>query len=64
MIEQDALQFLSIVNKAGLIVTGAAKVEAAIRGGDILALIHASDGSADGTAETGADRARTVWRRG
>jgi predicted RNA-binding protein YlxR (DUF448 family) len=51
MIEQDALQFLSIVNKAGLIVTGAAKVETAIRGGDILALIHASDGSADGTAK-------------
>ena len=47
MIEQDALQFLSIVNKAGLIVTGAAKVEAAIRGGDIVALIHASDGSAE-----------------
>ncbi|WP_210254793.1 RNA-binding protein [Methylocapsa sp. S129] len=51
MIEQDALQFLSIVNKAGLIVTGAAKVEAAIRGGDILALIHALDGSPDGTAK-------------
>jgi uncharacterized protein len=51
MIEQDALQFLSIVNKAGLIVTGAAKVEAAIRGGDILALVHARDGSADGTAK-------------
>jgi uncharacterized protein len=51
MIEQDALQFLSIVNKAGLIVTGAAKVEAAVRGGDILALIHARDGSPDGTAK-------------
>jgi predicted RNA-binding protein YlxR (DUF448 family) len=51
LIEQDALQFLSIVNKAGLIVTGAAKVEAAIRGGDILALIHAQDGSSDGTAK-------------
>lgn len=51
IMEHDALQFLSIVNKAGLIVTGAAKVEAAIRGGDILALIHASDGAADGTAK-------------
>ncbi len=51
IIERDALQFLSIVNKAGLIVTGSAKVEAAIRGGDILALIHASDGAADGTAK-------------
>jgi hypothetical protein len=51
IIERDALQFLSIVNKAGLIVTGAAKVEAAIRGGDILALIHARDGASDGTAK-------------
>jgi uncharacterized protein len=51
IIEQDALQFLSIVNKAGLVVTGAAKVEAAIRGGDILALLHARDGSPDGTAK-------------
>jgi predicted RNA-binding protein YlxR (DUF448 family) len=51
MIEQDALQFLSIVNKAGLVVTGAAKVETAIRGGDILALIHARDGASDGTAK-------------
>jgi uncharacterized protein len=51
LIEQDVLQFLSIVNKAGLVVTGAAKVETAIRGGDILALIHARDGSSDGTAK-------------
>ncbi len=51
MIERDALQFLSIVNKAGLVVTGAAKVEEAIRGGDILALIHARDGASDGTAK-------------
>jgi len=34
IIERDALQFLSIVNKAGLVVTGAAKVEAAIRAAD------------------------------
>jgi uncharacterized protein len=59
MIERDALQFLSIVNKAGLIVAGAAKVEAAIRAGGVIALIHATDGSADGTAKLeGAARAR------
>jgi predicted RNA-binding protein YlxR (DUF448 family) len=51
LLERDALQFLSIVNKAGLIVTGAAKVEATIRGGDVLALIHARDGAPDGTAK-------------
>ena len=51
LIEQDALQFLSIVNKAGLVVTGAAKVEAAVRGGGALALIQASDGAPDGAAK-------------
>jgi len=48
LLEADALQFLSLVNKAGQIVTGAAKVEAAIGGGKVAGLIHASDGSADG----------------
>ena len=32
----DALQFLSMVNKAGLVVAGAAKVEAAIEAGDVV----------------------------
>ena len=48
LLEQDALGFLSLVNKAGLVVTGATKVEAAIRAGRLVALIHASDGSPDG----------------
>lgn len=51
LIERDALQFLSIVNKSGLVITGAAKVEAAIKGGDVVALIHASDGAPDGVAK-------------
>ena len=51
LIERDALQFLSIVNKSGLVITGAAKVEAAIKGGAIVALIHASDGAPDGIAK-------------
>jgi predicted RNA-binding protein YlxR (DUF448 family) len=51
LIERDALQFLSIVNKSGRVITGAAKVEAAIRSGKIDALVHASDGSADGIAK-------------
>ena len=48
LLEQDALSFLSLVNKAGLVVTGAMKVDAAIRAGRLVALIHASDGSSDG----------------
>jgi len=51
LMESDALQFLSIANKAGLLTTGAAKVEAAIRGDDVIALIAASDGSPDGAAK-------------
>ena len=48
LLERDALQGLSIANKASLIVSGAAKVEAAIEKNAVLALIHATDGSADG----------------
>jgi hypothetical protein len=48
LLEADALQFLSLVNKAGQIVTGAFKVEAAIAAGEVVGLIHASDGAADG----------------
>jgi hypothetical protein len=49
LLEADALQFLSLVNKAAQIVAGAAKVEAAIASGKVVGLIHASDGSADGS---------------
>jgi len=51
LIERDALQFLSIVNKSGLVITGATKVEAAIKAGAIVALVHASDGAPDGIAK-------------
>jgi predicted RNA-binding protein YlxR (DUF448 family) len=48
LLEADALQFLSLVNKAGQIVAGAFKVEAAIASGKVVGLIHASDGAPDG----------------
>jgi uncharacterized protein len=51
LLAEDALRFLSLVNKAGLVVTGAAKVEAAIRAGPLAGLISACDGSADGVAK-------------
>ncbi len=47
-LERDALQSLSIVNKAGMVVSGAFKVDSAIRTGDMAALIQASDGASDG----------------
>lgn len=49
LLEKDALQALSLANKAGLVVAGATKVEAAAGSRPIAALIHALDGSADGT---------------
>ena len=51
LLAQDALRFLSLVNKAGSVVVGGAKVESAIRAGGVAALIHASDGAPDGTGK-------------
>jgi uncharacterized protein len=51
LLEQDALQSLSIANKAGLVVAGAFKVDSAIEAGGLVALIQASDGAADGAAK-------------
>jgi predicted RNA-binding protein YlxR (DUF448 family) len=51
LLERDALQSLSIANKAGLVVAGAFKVDAAIENGDVSALIQASDGASDGAAK-------------
>jgi len=48
LLEEDALRFLSIVNKAGLAVAGALKVDAAIRARTVVALLQSTDGAADG----------------
>ena len=50
LLERDALQSLSIANKAGLVVAGAFKVDATLVNG-AAALIHASDGATDGAAK-------------
>ena len=59
LLERDALQSLSIANKAGLVVAGAFKVDAAIEAGGVAALIQASDGAPDGAAK----RAQALARR-
>jgi predicted RNA-binding protein YlxR (DUF448 family) len=53
LLERAALEALAIAAKAGLVVTGAGKVEAAIgregpKRAGLLALVHASDAAADG----------------
>ncbi|MCW2314531.1 hypothetical protein SAMN06265338_102256 [Rhodoblastus acidophilus] len=53
LLRRDALQALSIANKAGLVTTGFVKVEKAIEAGDVGALLHARDGKADGKRKLG-----------
>jgi predicted RNA-binding protein YlxR (DUF448 family) len=48
LLERGALDALAIAGKAGQVVGGFAKVDAAIGRDDVLALIHASDAAADG----------------
>ncbi len=48
LMEKDALQALAIANKAGLVVAGSTKVQGSIGPKVPAALVHASDGSADG----------------
>lgn len=48
LIERAALDAVSLANKAGRIVAGNAKVEAALGSGKTMALFHAADGSRDG----------------
>ena len=48
LLERDALQALSLANKAGLVVAGMTKVESAAAKRPLAALIQAADGSQDG----------------
>jgi predicted RNA-binding protein YlxR (DUF448 family) len=48
LLERAALDALAMAGKAGAVVGGFAKVEAAIGQDDVLALIHATDAAADG----------------
>ncbi len=60
LLERDALQALSLANKAGLVVAGSAKVEAAAGSRRLAALIHALDGSVDGTRKIEASMRRQL----
>ena len=48
LLGRDALQSLAMANKAGLVVAGFAKVEAAIHGGKVAAVLHAAEAGDDG----------------
>jgi predicted RNA-binding protein YlxR (DUF448 family) len=51
LLQRAVLDALSISGKAGLVLTGFAKVEAAIARESIVGLVHASDASSDGVAK-------------
>ncbi|MFI5015405.1 MAG: RNA-binding protein [Hyphomicrobiales bacterium] len=48
LLRKDALQAISLANKAGAVTAGFEKVRSALRDAEVLALIEASDGSPDG----------------
>jgi len=48
MLERAAFDALAVAGKAGLVVAGFAKVETALGRDEAVALLHASDGAADG----------------
>jgi uncharacterized protein len=48
LMRQDALRWISLANKAGLVVTGFSKVEACLDQGAAVAVMNASDAAADG----------------
>lgn len=58
MLERAVLDALSIVRKAGLVLTGFAKVEAAAHQGTPVAYLHAAEAGADGRRKLAAARRR------
>ncbi|MGF9693887.1 RNA-binding protein [Rhizobium sp. 0TCS1.26] len=58
----DLLGMMSMARKAGQFVTGATKVDAAIRSGAAAGVFHAADAAADGVRKI--DQARKAWRLG
>ncbi len=48
LLERDAREALSLANKAGLVVSGFSKVEAAVARGRLVAVVHARDAAPDG----------------
>ena len=61
LLEKSALDALAIAAKAGRVVAGFAKVEAALGKGGVLAVIHAADAAPDGKRKlTPPDGSRTI----
>ncbi len=64
LMRRDAVQALAMANKAGLVSTGFAKVEAAVGSARVAAVIEASDGAEDGRRKIGQALRRAAAERG
>ncbi|WP_117193104.1 RNA-binding protein [Rhizobium terrae] len=62
LIAADLAGMMNLARKAGQFVTGAMKVDAAVRSGAALAVFHAADAAADGVRKI--DQARKAWTLG
>ncbi len=58
----DLVGMMNMARKAGQFISGAMKVDAAVRSGEALATFHASDAAADGVRKI--DQARKAWLLG
>ena len=62
LLAQQLAGMMNLARKAGQFVTGSAKVEAAVRNGEALAVFHSTDAAADGVRKI--DQARKAWHLG
>lgn len=58
---QSALGALGLARKAGAVVLGAAKVDSAVRSGEALCVLHATDASPDGVRKITQARRAVAW---
>jgi uncharacterized protein len=64
LLEQAALDALSIAHKAGLVLAGFSRVEGALGRNDLAALLHASDAAPDGVRKLAAALRQGAGERG
>jgi predicted RNA-binding protein YlxR (DUF448 family) len=64
LLERSALDALAIAGKAGLVLSGFAKTEAALAQGGVAALIHAAEAAADGRRKLDAALQRKTGENG
>ncbi|MEN3150255.1 RNA-binding protein [Neorhizobium sp. IRAMC:178] len=62
LLAADLVGMMNMARKASQFVTGATKVDAAVRSGAALAVFHAADAAADGVRKI--DQARKAWKLG